>query len=111
MPAVLKQYFDLVFTYGFAYGTGGDRLRGRNFVPSFTVGAPETCYRADGEAHFRVLELCKNLEQTAYFTGMNYIDPFYFHGTSPVLYTAEEIGVRARECAAGLIRLLEELGG
>lgn len=111
MPAVLKQYFDLVFTYGFAYGTGGDRLRSRNFVPSFTVGAPETCYRADGEAHFRVLELCKNLEQTAYFTGMNYIDPFYFHGTSPVLYTAEEIGARARKCAAGLIRLLEELGG
>ena len=53
MPAVLKQYFDLVFTYGFAYGTGGDRLRGRNFVPSFTVGAPDACGRAEGAGRGR----------------------------------------------------------
>ena len=61
MPAILKQYFDSVLTYGFAYGTDGDRLKGKNFVPSITVGAPERDYRADGEAHFRVLELCKPL--------------------------------------------------
>ena len=66
MPAILKQYFDSVFTYGFAYGTGGDKLKGKNFVASITVGSPEQDYRADGEAHFRVYEFCKNLEQTAY---------------------------------------------
>ena len=54
MPAILKQYFDCVPTYGFAYGTGGDKLKGKNFVPSITIGAPEQDYRADGEAHFRV---------------------------------------------------------
>ena len=52
MPAILKQYFDCVLTYGFAYGTGGDKLKGKNFVPSITIGAPEQDYRADGEAHF-----------------------------------------------------------
>lgn len=91
MPAILKQYFDCVLTYGFAYGTGGDKLKGKNFVPSITIGAPEQDYRADGEAHFRVYEFCKNLEQTAYYTQMNYIDPFYFHGTSPALYSTDEI--------------------
>ena len=106
MPAILKQYFDSVLTYGFAYGTGGDRLKGKNFVPSITVGAPERDYRADGEAHFRVLELCKPLEQTAYYTQMRYIDPFYFHGTSPTLYGKEEIVRRAEKNAGRLVALL-----
>ena len=100
MPAILKQYFDCVLTYGFAYGTGGDKLKGKNFVPSITIGAPEQDYRADGEAHFRVYEFCKNLEQTAYYTQMNYIDPFYFHGTSPALYSREQVRARAEEYLA-----------
>lgn len=109
MPAILKQYFDSVFTYGFAYGTGGDKLKGKNFVPSITIGAPEQDYRADGEAHFRVFELTKNLEQTAYYTQMNYIDPFYFHGTSPALYSDAEIRTKAQNCAGGLVELLRKL--
>ena len=68
-------------------------------------------FRADGEAHFRVTELCKPLEQTAYFAQMNYIDPFYFHGTSPALYTPEQIRARAEGCASGLVELLDKIGG
>ena len=111
MPAILKQYFDSVLTYGFAYGTGGDKLKGKNFVPSLTIGSPEEDYRAVGTAHFRVYEFCKNLEQTAYYTQMNYIDPFYFPGTSPALYSREQIRARAEECAGGLAQLLRKLGG
>ena len=111
IPAILKQYFDSVLTYGFAYGTGGDKLKGKNFVPSLTIGSPEEDYRAVGAAHFRVYEFCKNLEQTAYYTQMNYIDPFYFHGTSPALYSREQIRARAEGCAAGLEELLRKLGG
>ncbi len=109
MPAILKQYFDSVLTYGFAYGQGGDKLKGKNFVPSITIGAPEQDYRADGNAHFRVYELCKNLEQTAYYTQMHYIDPFYFHGASPVLYTEQEIKAKAQLCAGDLEALLRQL--
>ena len=94
MPAILKQYFDSVFTYGFAYGTGGDKLKGKNFVASITVGSPEQDYRADGDAHF---------------TQMRYIDPFYFHGTSPALYSREEIQSKAEDCAEGLVTLLRKL--
>lgn len=109
VPAILKQYFDCVLTYGFAYGTGGDQLRGKNFVASITIGAPAEDYRADGAAHFRVQELCKPLEQTAYYTQMRYVDPFYFHGTSPALYSADEIRQRAEHCAQGLVMLLQRL--
>lgn len=31
MPAILKQWFDVVFTYQFAYGSKGDKLKDKNF--------------------------------------------------------------------------------
>ncbi|WP_126974332.1 NAD(P)H-dependent oxidoreductase [Gynurincola endophyticus] len=104
MPALLKHWFDEVFQHQFAYGSKGDRLKGKNFLPSFTVGSSEKSYTALGFQHFRVHEFCKNLEQTAYHTQMNYIDPLYFHGTSSAAgYGEEEIKTRAKEHAQKLI--------
>ncbi|EJL73599.1 NAD(P)H-dependent oxidoreductase [Chryseobacterium populi] len=109
MPAILKHWFDVVFEYQFAYGSQGNKLKGKNFVPSFTVGGPETEYHTLGEHHFRVHEFCKNLEQTAYFAQMNYIEPFYFHGTSlNAGYTKEDVKRKARKQAKSLIEKLEK---
>ena len=109
MPAILKQWFDYVFVHQFAYGSQGDKLKGKNVVPSFTVGAFEDQYRTLEKHHFRVLEFCKNMEQTAYFAQMNYIDPVYFHGTSGVSgYGEYEIKDRAERHAEKLISLLSE---
>lgn len=110
MPAVLKHWFDIVFEYQFAYGSKGDQLKGKNFIPSFTVGGPESEYQTLGEHHFRVYEFCKNLEQTAYFAQMNYVEPFYFHGTSVNAgYTEEEIKEKARAQGKVLIEKLKEI--
>ncbi|ROI10931.1 flavodoxin family protein [Kaistella haifensis] len=110
MPAILKQWFDIVLEYGFAYGRNGDKLKGKNFIPSFTVGAPENEYRTLGEHHFRVYEFCKNLEQTAYYIQMNYIEAFYFHETSVNAgYTREDIIQKANVQATKLIDLLKTI--
>jgi putative NADPH-quinone reductase len=110
MPAILKQWFDVVFSYQFAYGSKGDKLKGRNFVPSFTVGAPEDEYTTLGNHHFRVHEFCKNLEQTAYYAQMNYVDPIYFHGTSLAAgYTIDEVKNKAKDQAKRLISRLHDL--
>ena len=110
MPAILKQWFDLVLEYQFAYGSKGDKLKGKNFLPSFTVGAPEKGYSTLEEHHFRIYEYCKNLEQTAYYTQMNYIEPIYFHGTSLVAgYTEEDVRKKARKQADNLVKLLRKL--
>lgn len=107
MPAILKHWFDVVLEYQFAYGSKGDKLKGKNFIPSFTVGAPESEYHTLGEHHFRIQEFCKNLEQTAYYTQMNFVEPFYFHGTSVNAgYTAEDVREKARSHAKRLINLL-----
>ncbi|WP_293957884.1 MULTISPECIES: NAD(P)H-dependent oxidoreductase [unclassified Sphingobacterium] len=110
MPAILKHWFDRVFEYQFAYGSKGDKLKDKNFIPSFTVGSSERSYTALGFQHFRVYEFCKHLEQTAYHTQMNYIEPIYFHGTSLAAgYTEEEIRANARLHAKKLIQRLIEL--
>ncbi len=110
MPAILKHWFDVVFEYQFAYGSGGDKLKGRNFVPSFTVGAPEKEYTTLGEHHFRVSEFCKSLEQTAYYAQMNYMEPIYFHGTSLAAgYTEEDVKNKAKDHAQRLITRLCDL--
>jgi len=110
MPAILKHWFDTVFEYQFAYGSQGDKLKDKYFIPSFTVGAPEREYNPLGEHHFRVHEFCKNLEQTAYYAGMKYTDPVYFHGTSVNAgYTEEDIKAKARLHARRLTKKLAEL--
>lgn len=110
MPAILKQWFDVVFEYQFAYGSKGDKLKGKNFVPSFTVGASEEGYSTLKEHHFRVLEFCKAIEQTAYFVQMNYIDPIYVHGTSKAAgYKPDEIVASAKKQAKKLIECLSTL--
>ncbi|MDP9956017.1 putative NADPH-quinone reductase [Epilithonimonas hungarica] len=111
MPGILKLWFDVVFEYQFAYGSKGDKLKDKNFVPSFTVGSAQSSYTALGFQHFRVYEFCKHLEQTAYHTQMNYIDPIYFYGTSLAAgYTGDEIKANAKHHAQKLIQKLLELG-
>lgn len=110
MPAILKHWFDEVFEHQFAYGSNGDKLKGKNFVPSFTVGSSESSYNALGFQHFRIWEFCKQLEQTAYHTQMNYVEPMYFHGTSLAAgYKVEDIINRAKQHAKLLVNLLKEL--
>ncbi|MDG3581549.1 NAD(P)H-dependent oxidoreductase [Galbibacter pacificus] len=110
MPAILKQWFDAVFQHQFAFGSKGDKLKGKNFLPSFTVGGKEKEYNVLEKHHFRVHEFCKNLEQTALFSQMNYIEPIYGYRTSLADgYTEEEIRDTAKEHAKRLITRLASL--
>lgn len=104
MPAILKQWFDCVLSYGFAYGSQGDKLKGKHFVASFTVGAPAGEYHTLGEHHYCIAEFCKNLAQTAYYTQMNFVSPFWFHDASPVLYSADDIYTNAQKQAQKLLK-------
>lgn len=110
IPAILKLWIDEVFQYQFAYGSKGDKLKGKNFVPSFTVGASEEEYRVSGKHHLRIYEFCKSLEQTAYYAQMNYIDPICCYGTSLAAgYKEDDIKNTAKQHAKNLITRLTEL--
>ena len=112
VPALLKKWLDDVFGFNFAYGPEGDKLKDKDFVLSFTVGGPEEAYRPTGYNHFRIEELIKPLEQTAYLAGMNYRTPVYTHRMVyiPGVYNKQKVvEERARDHASRLIDSVNDL--
>lgn len=49
VPALLKQWFDLVLEYGWAYGKGGDALSGKKVTSVISTGGAEEAYSVDGK--------------------------------------------------------------
>ena len=64
VPALLKKWIDDVFSYNFAYGSEGDKLKGKDFILSFTIGGPEESYDPLGYNHFEIEQLIRPLQQT-----------------------------------------------
>jgi putative NADPH-quinone reductase/ketosteroid isomerase-like protein len=112
MPAILKQWFDIVFDFNFAYGPEGDKLKGKNFMLSFTIGGPADAYTPLGYNHFRIEDFTKPMEQTAYLAQMNWLKPVYQHSMVfiPGVYnTQEAVEQGADEHAQRVIEILNEL--
>ncbi|MCG7586441.1 NAD(P)H-dependent oxidoreductase [Photobacterium sp. OFAV2-7] len=112
VPALLKKWIDDVFTFNFAYGPEGNKLKGKDFILSFTVGGPEESYSPLGYNHFTIEQMLYPLQQTAYLAGMNYHEPVYTHRMVyiPGVYnTQEQVEARACHHADRLIIKLDEL--
>lgn len=113
VPALLKKWIDDVLAYDFAYGSRGDKLKGKDFLLSFTIGGPEESYKPLGYNHFSIEQLLRPLEQTAYLAGMTYHPPIYSHGMVfiPGVYnTLEGVQTLARNHAQYLIQRVSEIG-
>jgi glutathione-regulated potassium-efflux system ancillary protein KefG len=89
-PALLKEWLDVTFEYGFAYGRGGTRLRGKWFGSVITTGGGEGAYQRDGYNRFPMEVLLTPFDQTAHLCGMHYLPPFIVHGAHQEL-TPERI--------------------
>lgn len=112
VPGLLKHWLDKVFTFNFAYGTEGDKLKGKDFVLSFTIGGSEESYQPLGYNHFSIEQLVLPLQQTAYLAGINFQKPVYSHRMVfiPGVYnTQEEVEARANQHAERLIDTLTTL--
>lgn len=81
-PALLKEWLDAVLEHGWAYGTGGDRLRGKGWLQAVTTAGTAKRYRHGGANHFTVAELLRPFEQSAHLCGMTYLEPFVSYGAS-----------------------------
>lgn len=88
-PPVMKVWMDQVLNYGFAYGPGGDQLKGREFLILVSTGGPEHSYHAGGYNNFTMAEFLKPFQQTANLAGMSYLRPFVGHGMA--VATQEQI--------------------
>ena len=112
LPAILKHWLDEVLTYNFAYGSKGDKLKGKKFQLSLTIGAAKEAYSALGHNHFRIEELLKPMEQTAYLCQMEYLTPICGHGMVfiPGVYnTRKLVEERAAKHAQKLLDRINKL--
>ncbi|AVX09704.1 MULTISPECIES: NAD(P)H-dependent oxidoreductase [Priestia] len=75
-PPLLKQWFDEVFTFGWAHGPGGTKLTGKEWVLAISIGSPEHSYQAGGYNLFSVSEITKPFQASASLVGMTYLPPF-----------------------------------
>ena len=112
VPSILKHWIDVVLTYGFAYGAGGDLLKGKTVLVSATAGGSKESYTPIGHMRFHLPLLLYNIEATVYYCQMNYAEPVLGYGNiyiPSVVNTPEIVKARASEQAQRLIVSLNNL--
>ncbi|SDK01616.1 NAD(P)H-dependent oxidoreductase [Sediminibacillus albus] len=80
-PALLKKWQDDVLTRGWAHGSSGNRLVGKELLIATTVGSPDYKYQASHIHEFSMNEFLKPFQATSKFVGMTYLPAFIFFGT------------------------------
>lgn len=81
-PALLKQWEDDVLEYGWAYGSTGDALHGKELVIAVSPGANN--YDRDDFAKYHVTELLRPFQATSRLIGTKFIKPFITVGASSI---------------------------
>ena len=89
VPPLLKQWIDLVLEHGWAYGSEGRALVGKQVVNAISTGGREAAYRHGGHNRFTMRELLAPIEQTFVLCGMDFLPPFVVHGAHGM--TVDEI--------------------
>lgn len=79
-PALMKEWFDIVLEYNWAYGEKGNALKGKSVTSVVTTGGSREAYCPKGYNCYGVEEFLRPLEQTATLCGMNYQKPVVFYG-------------------------------
>ena len=80
MPALQKLWIDDVLSYGWAYGTGGEALRGKDCWLVTTTGGPESSYHPESYNRYFFDAFLPPYEQTAALCGMRFLPPLVLHG-------------------------------
>ena len=104
VPALLKEWQDLVLEYGFAYGSGGEALAGKIFFCAVSAGGLSSNYQSGLSDHFTLRALLQPLERMAMLCGMRYLPPFALFGAR----TAVDEG-RVRRHVEDWVKLLGAL--
>jgi glutathione-regulated potassium-efflux system ancillary protein KefG len=81
-PALLKEWIDLVWLHGFAYGVGGVALQGKTLACACSTGGRDVNYGPFGHNRFTMDEFLRPFEATAHLCGMRWVKPFVTHGAA-----------------------------
>ena len=96
-PPLMKLWIDEVLTFRWAYGPGGNALRGKQIMLAISTGGPAESYEVGGYHNYTVGELLLPFRQIVNLIGGHYLKPHVFHRTRNV--SDIEIADSAREYA------------
>lgn len=80
VPALLKLWFEKVLTPGWAWGPGGNALRGKRLLWVVTTGGDEHDYGPSGIHKERFEVFMPVVRQTAEFCHMEWLEPLIING-------------------------------
>jgi glutathione-regulated potassium-efflux system ancillary protein KefG len=79
-PPLVKQWIDLVLEHGWAYGSKGTALVGKQVLSVISTGGGASAYQRNGLNRYSLRELLAPLEQTFRLCGMDYLPPYVIAG-------------------------------
>ncbi|UNL86839.1 NAD(P)H-dependent oxidoreductase [Priestia koreensis] len=94
-PSLLKEWQDAVLAYGWAYGSQGTKLHGKEFMLTISTGGPQAAYQAGGFNLFSMSELTKPFQAMANLTGMRFLPTFTTYGVRTL--TDDEVNKSAED--------------
>ncbi|WP_028563610.1 NAD(P)H-dependent oxidoreductase [Paenibacillus pinihumi] len=94
-PPLLKKWFDEVLTYGWAFGSEGNHLKGKEFILATTAGASEQSYRSGGSNEYTISEFLRPFEVSIKYTSAVFLPAFVVYGTMEA--TDEQLKLDARK--------------
>lgn len=97
-PSLLKKWEDAVFIYGWAVGSKGDKLHGKELLIAVTVGIAEESYSPNGAFKYTVHELLRPLQATSNSIGTRYLTPFIVYGAARM--QGEQVETSAKDYVA-----------
>ena len=80
MPPLMKLWCDDVLGFGWAYGPGGNALRGKDVWLVASTGGSDDSYRPEGYNRYFFDAFMPPYEQTAALCGMRFLPPLVLHG-------------------------------
>jgi len=108
LPGIMKLWLDEVFVHGFAHGSTA-RLAGKKLILSFTTGAPQSVYAADGVFGHKLEDYLFSFDTTARLCHLEMQKPVYTCGISYVHrdeHNLAQLILAAKEHASRLIAQL-----
>lgn len=112
-PSILERWMEETFLHGFSHGSGGDKLKGKKLVLSFTTGAPASFYDKNGITGHNIDDFFLSYKGVCGLTQMEYCgyiytgDVSYGNRTEPILIEKQK--EEAVKHAERLIELLNRL--
>jgi putative NADPH-quinone reductase len=100
-PSLLKKWQDKVLTYGWAFGSEGGKLQGKELLIALSAASVEENYQHDGRNRYTIEELLKPLEATGHMVGTKLLPYFVQYDAAGL--TDEQLEQSAQKYAQTVI--------